>query len=351
MPTPYLAVDRDVLDRNLESVADLAHDRSLWIRPHAKTHKCPEIAERQVQLGAVGLTVATVSEAETFTTAGFDDLFIAYPVWARGRSGERLRALAEKTRLRVGVDSAEGAHLLGRALRGTGAEAVVEVDSGHHRSGASPDQAGDVALAAAAAGLRVVGAFTFPGHGYGPGRRRAAAAQEAAALDAASRELRAKGIEATVRSGGSTPTLEMSDTSVLSEIRPGVYAFNDAQQVELGSCGWDDVALSAVTTVVSRRHDRFILDAGSTVLGADQPSWTSGAGRLPDHPQARITALSEHHATVEFPDGRPALSLGDRVRVAPNHVCSAVNLSDELVVFSNGEIVDRWRVAARGANQ
>ncbi|MFK0203693.1 alanine racemase [Streptomyces lavendulae] len=343
-------MDRDVLDRNLATVADVARDRRLQVRPHAKTHKCLEIARRQVGLGAVGLTVATLSEAETFTAAGFNDLFIAYPVWARGRSGERVRALAEKARLRVGVDSPEGARLLGRALRGTDAEALVEVDSGHHRSGVSPGQAGDVALAAAAAGLHVVGTFTFPGHGYGPGRRSAAAAQEAAALDTASRELRGKGIDATVRSGGSTPTLEMADTTVLSEIRPGVYAFNDAQQVELGSCGWADVALSAVATVVSRRHDRFILDAGSKVLGADQPSWASGAGRLPDHPRARVTALSEHHATVEFPDGSPALGLGDRVRVVPNHVCSAVNLSDELVVFSAGEIVDRWLVAARGAN-
>ncbi len=92
-----------------------------------------------------------------------------------------------------------------------------------------------------------------------------------------------------------------------------------------------------------------MLDAGSKVLGADRPAWTTGFGRLPDRPDARVVALSEHHATVEFPTGEvPAV--GETVRVAPNHVCPAVNLVDELVVVADGVEVDRWAVAARGAN-
>jgi len=339
--TPHLVVDLDVLDRNLDRTAALARAKGLALRPHAKTHKCPEIARRQLDRGAVGLTVATVGEAEVFAAGGVADLFIAYPLWPVGPRAARLRALAERVALRVGADSVEAVDLLAPVLAGTGAELVVEVDSGQHRSGVRPDE---VAGIAAAAGPAVAGAFTFPGHGYGPDRAGAAAAAEAAALAAVE-------LAAPLRSGGSTPTLAHADAGVLTEVRPGVSVFNDAQQAELGSCGLADIALTAAGTVVSRTGQQVVLDAGSKVLGADQPAWVSGGGRLPDHPDARIVALSEHHATVRFPDGAPPpLRRGDIVRVAPNHVCAAVNLADELVVARDGEVVDRWVVAARGAN-
>src|SRR3954452_10870692 len=339
--TPHLLVDLDVLDRNLDRTAALARAKGLALRPHAKTHKCPEIARRQLDRGAVGLTVATVAEAEVFAAAGFTDLFIAYPLWSVGPRARRLRALAERVALRVGVDSVEAVDLLTPVLAGTAAELVVEVDSGQHRSGVRPDE---VAGIAAAAGPAVAGAFTFPGHGYGPDRAGAAAAAEAAALAAVE-------LAAPLRSGGSTPTLAHADAGVLTEVRPGVSVFNDAQQAELGSCGLADIAFTAVGTVVSGSGHTAVLDAGSKVLGADQPAWASGGGRLPDHPDARVVALSEHHATVRFPGGAPPpLRRGDTVRVAPNHVCAAVNLADELVVVRAGEVVDRWAVAARGAN-
>ncbi|WP_432492413.1 alanine racemase [Kineococcus gypseus] len=348
--TPCLLVDLDVLERNVAAAAGAARAAGLALRPHAKTHKCPPIAARQLAAGAAGLTVATVAEAEVFAAAGADDLFLAYPVWASPARGRRLRALAERVALRVGVDSAEGAGALAAALAGTSAQVLVEVDSGHHRTGVHPARAGAVALAAARVGLDVAGVFTFPGHGYGPGRRAAAAAQEAAALLAAAREMERAGLPVRVRSGGSTPTLADADPGALTEVRPGVYVFNDAQQVELGTCSWADVALSAAATVVSRTGPRVVLDAGSKVLGADRPGWASGFGRLPDGPDARVTALSEHHATVELPGGAPVPAVGEVVRVVPDHVCAAVNLADELVVVCGGAVVERWPVAARGAN-
>jgi D-serine deaminase-like pyridoxal phosphate-dependent protein len=103
-----------------------------------------------------------------------------------------------------------------------------------------------------------------------------------------------------------------------------------------------------VATVVSARGSRVVLDAGSKTLGADRQPWATGGGRLPDHPGARITALSEHHATVDLGDAPTGLPLGTRVRVAPNHVCAAVNLADELVAVEGGHPA-RWRVHARGA--
>jgi D-serine deaminase-like pyridoxal phosphate-dependent protein len=350
LSTPYLMIDVDVLARNVQRMASLAQARGLALRPHAKTHKCVEIARRQVDLGAAGLTVATVGEAEVFAAAGFTDLFIAFTLWATGPRATRLRALSDEVSLRVGVDSVAGAEVLGRALAGCRVEVLVEVDSGHHRSGVHPHGAGTVAAAAADAGLAVSGVFTFPGHGYGLGHRGQAALEEAEALEVAAAAVTEAGFPAAVRSGGSTPTADLSDAATLTEMRPGVYVFNDAQQVELGSCSWADVALTAAATVVSRRGTHVVLDAGSKVLGADQPVWATGAGRLPDYPDARIVALAEHHATVALPPDSPVPALGQALRIAPNHVCAAVNLADELIVVARGRSVDRWRVAARGRN-
>ena len=279
-------------------------------------------------------------------TPGFSDLFIGYPIWAAGERGDRLRALASRVQLRVGVDSVEGVAL----LAGTPVEVMVELDSGHHRTGVQPDDVVRVAAAALDAGLTVAGIFTFPGHGYGPGLREQAAADEARTLGRAAELLADAGIDAPVLSGGSTPTAAIAGPHV-TELRPGIYPFYDAQQVELGVAEFAQVALTAASTVVHRSGRSVVLDAGSKVLGADQPPWATGAGRLPDHPEARITLLSEHHAKVVFPEDAAVPELGSVVRVAPNHVCAAVNLADELVVVQGGEVVDTWQVAARGRNR
>ena len=212
----------------------------------------------------------------------------------------------------------------------------------------------------------MAGVFTFPGHSYTPGGRARAAADEAAALGAASGAVQAAGVPvlpaavgarsdrasaANERSGGSTPTAAVRADPPLTELRPGVYVFNDAQQLELGVCGDDQIALAAAATVVSlRSSDVFVLDSGSKVLGADRQPWSSGFGRLPRWPDARIGAVSEHHATVVLPPGSAAPALGETVAVVPNHVCAAVNLADELLIVRDGAVVGTWRVMARGAN-
>lgn len=343
-PTPFLAIDLPVLQANIERVAAWADDRGLALRPHVKTHKSPEIAHMQEDAGVGGLTVATVGEAEVSAQQGFDDLFVAYPLWLDDDRRGRLARLAERATLRVGFDSVEAA----RRLAGTGVTGLVEVDSGHHRSGVAPEAAGEVAAGAVEGGLEVLGAFTFPGHSYAPGGRAAAAGGEAGALASAAEALRAAGIEPVVLSGGSTPSLAETGDG-LTESRPGVYVFNDAQQWELGSCTPDQIALTCHATVVSHAGGRLVLDSGSKVLGADRPAWASGFGRLLDHPEARIVILSEHHAVADLA-GRPLPPLGSTVRVVPNHACNAVNLVDEYAVLADGGLVDRWAVAARGMN-
>lgn len=348
--TPCVVVDRDVLDRNIAAMAAHARTHGLALRPHAKTHKCAEIAARQLAGGAVGLTVATVSEAEFFVAAGCSDIFIAYPIWADRDRASRLRALAERCRLAVGVDSFASAAALANGVGRGVVDVLVELDSGHHRTGVAPEAAADIAVAAERTGLRVRGVFTFPGHSYAPELRHRAAEDEARALAAGLAGLRAAGVDASVASGGSTPSARFTAGPPETELRPGVYVFNDAQQVELGGCGFGDVALSVLATVVSRGPGRITLNAGGKMLGADRSSWSTGNGRLPDHPDARVTALSEHHATVTWNRDDSLPALGDVVRIIPNHVCAAVNLSDELVVVGGDAVIDRWRIGARGAN-
>lgn len=348
--TPYLTLDLEIMERNLSRAANDAAAKGIVLRPHAKTHKMPEIARRQLAHGAIGISLATVSEAEIFADAGIDDIFIAYPVWPSAARTARIRALAERITLRVGVDSIESAQLLGSALPRDLVEVLIEVDSGHHRSGVHPESAGAVAVAAKEAGLRVGGVFTFPGHSYGPELGALAAHDEANAIAAATASLAHEGIEAVIRSGGSTPSWNSLDGTVFTEGRPGVYVFNDAQQLELNSCTLEDIAITAVATVVSRHGSDIVVDAGSKVLGADRASWATGYGRLRDVPDARIHAISEHHATIRFPDEVAIPPLGSTVHVIPNHVCNTVNLADEVFVVHGGEIVDSWVVAARGAN-
>lgn len=341
--TPELVVDRVVLEANVATMARRIGAVDAGLRPHVKTHKCLEIAHLQAEAGARGITVATVGEAEVFAAAGFDDLFLAFPVWVDEAVAERLGRLAATTRLRVGTDSVAA----GRRLRAVGCEVLVEIDSGHHRTGVPAQDAGELASALEDAGVRVAGVFSFPGHSYGADRRAVAAAEQDALLVARDRVRAALGRSDLIVSGGSSPSVEFAQGAGITEYRPGAYVFNDAQQWELGACGPEDIALTAHARVVSHAGGRLVLDSGSKILGADRAPWATGHGRLLDHPQARIVQLSEHHAVAELPGTLPAL--GSIVRVVPNHCCNAVNLVDELVVEAAGRR-DRWAVAARGRN-
>jgi len=349
VPTPSLVLDEDRLNGNIIRMAAFAASRGLGLRPHVKTHKSIEIARRQRAAGARGITVATIGEAQVFAEAGFDDIFVAYPLWLDHDKTRRLLQVVDQTNLIVGVDSAEGAARLAEAMAGRRhrVRVLVEVDSGHHRSGGPGHGAGGIAAAAASAGLDVAGVFTFPGHSYAPEHRAGAAAEESLALAEAVEALARQGIVARIVSGGSTPSAAHADPTVLTEMRPGSYVFNDAQQWELGSCTVTDLALTVTATVVSRRSDHVIADAGSKVLSSDRGAYSTGFGRLPAAPAARVTTLSEHHATITG----VAYDPGTRISIAPNHCCVAVNLADAYVVTRAGQVVDRWPVDARGHNR
>lgn len=349
LSTPALVVDHDALVANVGLMASRMEERSVALRPHAKTHKSLEIAALQRDHGAAGLTVATVGEAEVFGAGGYDNVFIAYPVIAQRDKGERLARLSETVRLSVGVDSLDGAQLLVAAGLAGRVAVLVEVDTGGHRTGVQPEEAGSLAAKVADLGLEVEGVFTHGGHGYWtPDAPAGAARDEVERLGQAVDSLSAHGMEAARVSAGSSPTVLGSAMAPVNEERPGTYVFNDRQQVRLGIAEEDEVALVIAATVVSTAvPGQAVIDAGSKSLTSDRPAWLEGFGTVPELGGAIVTATSECHGIVNIGDRRPP-KVGTLVRVVPNHVCPVVNLFDAYHVVSRGEVVDRWPVQARG---
>ncbi|PWK80791.1 D-serine deaminase-like pyridoxal phosphate-dependent protein [Lentzea atacamensis] len=349
--TPAPIVLADVMQNNIERMQDLADQRGLGVRPHVKTHKCVEIGRRQVAAGATGITAGNVGEAEVFAAAGFDDIFLAYPVWPSGTKGARIRRLAESVRLRVGVDNVAAIEALADAMKGEPdrLEVVIEVDCGARRSGAPPELAGDLALAARRRGMVPVGVFTYPGHGSsGPDARVRAARDQDAALVTAVRCLTAAGITAQVVSAGSTPTVEFTTSSVITEIRPGEYVFCDLNNTRLGACTDDQVALFVAATVVSDWFpDQVIVDTGTKALsreGSPERGYGGVAGT-----KAVLAKLNEYHGFLALPGGESRPTIGTVLPVVPNHVCPVILNFEELIVTdSTGTSLERWPVDARG---
>ncbi len=353
LETPAALVDVDRMHANLRRAGDYCREHGLAWRPHAKTHKTPELAAAQVRAGAVGVTVATPREAEVMAAAA-GDLLLAYPPIGRSKL-DRLMALADEVRLTVALDSAEALRGLAEAARGAGRRVgvLVEADMGMHRVGVqTPDDA--VALARAVAeeeGVEYRGLMLYPGH-----VRMHVRDQDAglAALAATIRRfvdaLADAGVAPEVVSGGSSPTFWRSHELGVTEVRPGTHIFNDRTMVEIGACGWDEVAYSVLATVVSTSvPGQAVVDAGSKALAREELRADGGGyGALLGRPEVVVKAVSEEHGLLDLSatDWRPRV--GDRVRVIPNHVCASVNLQERLFGVRGDEVVDEWEVAGRG---
>jgi D-serine deaminase-like pyridoxal phosphate-dependent protein len=347
--TPCLVADGDRVKANITRMQVAMNERGIRLRPHAKTHKSVAIAGMQLAAGASGITVGTLGEAETFAAAGCIDVFIAYPIWASERKAVRLRALADRIPLKVGIDSVAGSEQLGAAVRDL--QVLIEIDSGEHRTGVPAPKAAEVAAAATRAGLEVVGVYTHGGHAYEDATSVISAADdEVSALGAAVDALGAMGLRIDTASAGSTPTALRSARGCVTEERPGTYVFGDRQQVSLGAAAPEDVALFVLATVVGIGETWLVLDCGAKTLSKDRKPWMPGHGILLDFPGLTVDSLYDYHAVVPTPPGVDAPKIGERVTVVPNHVCPVVNLFDRIHVAVNGQIVDIWPVDARGKN-
>ena len=353
LDTPALVIDLDIVERNAHRLGEALARRGIALRPHAKTHKSVALARLQLDAGARGITVGNLGEAEVFAAGGVDDVFIAYPVFADGPKGARLRAIHERPglRLAVGFDSAEGARRLAAAVAGAGRplRVVLELDPGNRRTGAPVERAGEIARAARHAGLDVLGVFTHGGHAYHPGGAEPGGADEVRTLAAGAEALRAEGIEPHVISAGSTPTQLTAAVAPVNEIRAGTYLIGDRQQWAIAAVPSDGIAIAVAATVVSRAVDgQAVIDAGAKTLTKDVAAYLQGHGVLPDYPEAIIERVSDYHGVVRAgADGRlPAL--GEVVAVIPNHVCPVIDLRDNFIATRGGTVIGSWPVDARG---
>lgn len=360
LDTPCLVVDRQVLCANLERIQRLTSEAGLNLRPHFKAHKCREIARLQLQAGAIGGTVAKLSEAEVFAQAGVEDLFLANQVIGEAKI-PRLAALARwLPRLAVAVDSVEGARELsaGMAREGLTLGVLLEVDSGAHRCGVMPEVLLPLAeQVAELPGLQLRGVFAYAGPAYerrGDEELRAYAAEEAAFLAEQGRRLRQAGFPVAIISGGCTPTAGRYRPGCgLSEVRPGTYVFNDHNQIDLGACPPEQVALTVLTTVLSTpTAERAIVDAGAKTLAQQaSPPLSAGCGWVLGRPEGVLYRLNDEHGFLDTRELSPRPHIGDKLRIIPPRAPTCVNLGDAMYVVEGEKVVDVWEIAARGTAQ
>jgi len=355
LDTPALYVDLDVLERNIARMQERCRAWGVALRPHVKTHKIPEIAQMQLDAGAIGITVAKVGEAEVLPG---DDVLVAYPLLKPKLP--RLRELAKTRALTVAVDSA----LVARDLQGIAT--LVEIDVGVGRCGAqSPEQA--VVIAQACSDFQ--GIFYWPSWLDEAGFRAACVK-----IDAVLEALAAAGLEAKIVSGGSTPGAAKTPLiPQTTEIRPGTYVFYDANSLAAQLCEEADCALRVLTTVVSTAvAGQCVIDAGSKTFSSDQTVGIGTFGHFIGRPWT-MRKLNEEHGYVEphpltpsplrsaqgrlsgrggtngeSRDGNAPPNVGEKVWVVPSHACATVNLHDEIAYGRRGRVEGSWAVAARG---
>jgi 3-hydroxy-D-aspartate aldolase len=355
--TPALIVDLDAFERNLRRLADRVQGKGVRLRPHAKTHKCPVIALKQIELGAVGVCCQKVSEAEAMVYGGVKDVLVTNEIVGRQKL-RRLMGLAGSARIGVCADDpAQVADLEAAAAEaGVNLPVHVEVNMGGNRCGVEP---GEPALALA---RQIGGAphLSFAGlqayHGSAQHLRTWAERQQAikSATDKAALTrdlLAANGIACDNITGAGTGTFEFeAGSGVYTELQCGSYIFMDADYGRnLDKDGAPtrafEPSLFVWATVMSRpAEERAIVDAGLKALGMD-----SGPPTVWDEPAATYERASDEHGRLGITAATNRLKLGDKVKLVPGHCDPTVNLYDWYVAIRGERVEAVWPITARGA--
>jgi D-serine deaminase-like pyridoxal phosphate-dependent protein len=346
LDSPQLLIDLDVVDANTSRMFGAFRDRPVGVRVHFKSLKCAGLARYLAAKGAKSFLCAKLSEAEVLAAAGLTDLFIANQIIGP-RKLQRLADLARRAQISVCVDDAGNVEELSQAAVAAGAHIgiLVEVDIGMGRCGVEP---GEQALAMArrvqsSPGLRFLGLQGYDGHLQllsDPAERRAKCLEGLKQLVATRRLIEQAGIPVLVVTGGGTGTWEfVGSYEGVSEIQPGSFVLMDsayhAVRPEFGC------ALSILATIISRRPQWYVLDAGSKAISRD-----FGTPVIKNRSQDRVVKLSEEHTKVETDD--PAIQVGDRLEVIPTHCCATMNLHRNCLAVRKGRLEARWPIEASG---
>jgi D-serine deaminase-like pyridoxal phosphate-dependent protein len=355
--TPALLLELDAFEHNLRIMADAVAGTSVRLRPHAKTHKCPTVAMRQIALGAVGMCCQKVSEAEAMVYGGVNDVFISNEV-VGVRKWERVAALATQATVSVCVDDAVQVAGLSAAARhfGVTLDVLVELNVGADRCGVEP---GDPVLRLAEAvgsaeGMRFGGLQAYHGsaqHKRTPAERREAIQQALARIAETRQALDQHGIACERITGAGTGTFRLELASgVYTELQAGSYAFMDAdygRNLDEQGRPMQEFrnSLLVYATVMSRPlPERAVLDAGLKALSVD-----SGMPLVAGREDVEYTRASDEHGKLLLHDPARPLAVGDKLRLIPGHCDPTINLYDWYVCIRSGKVEALWPITARGA--
>ena len=340
--TPALILDLGVFEKNLSTLKNSVDSR-VRIRPHAKTHKCPEVAKRQIALGAVGMCCQKVSEAEAMVEGGITDVLVTNEIVGAPKL-ERLAALSRRAKIGVCVDNAANVAQLKGDL-----DVYIELEVGMRRCGVAPAQAVELAkMILKTPGLRFAGLQAYHGraqHMRSMEERHAVIETAAQHVFETKRLLEKAGIPCPIVTGAGSGTFMLEvEAGAWNEIQPGSYAFMDADYARnewaapLPRFGH---ALFVLATVMSRAPDRAIVDAGLKASSVD-----SGMPLVFEHKSLQYTHASDEHGWIE---GSPLPALGEKLLLVPGHCDPTINLYDWYVCVRNGTVEALWPISARGA--
>ncbi len=364
LPTPALVVDEDRMARNIDRMRRRLSDLGVGFRPHVKTAKSIEISRRLMPTAHGPITVSTLKEAEQFFAHGVTDVLYAVGI-EPGKLTHVADLRARGCDLTVILDSVEAAADVSAFCAAGRCEipALVEIDSDGHRGGVKPDSDGLLGVAAALkSGARCRGVMTHAGASYDCRSTDAIAAmaeQERAAVVGAAARLRAAGHDARIVSVGSTPTATFArNLAGVTEVRAGVFVFQDLVMAGLGVCAIEEIALSVLVSVIGHQREKgwIVTDGGWMAVSRDrgtagQPI-DQGYGLVRDADGRLLESLVMHganqeHGLLSRRDGGPldweAFRIGRRLRIVPNHACAtAAQHAEYFVVKGSREVVARW---------
>lgn len=354
LPTPALVVAEEILQRNIAAMARFATATKCSLRPHAKTHKCVEIAKLQIAAGAVGISCATISELEAMAEAGLPGLLLTAPFGSR-EAAERLAALSRRHAFSLVCDHPEQVAVLAACL-GPGSRplpVLIDVDVGQKRTGVtSPQQAMQVARAIAAApNLHFAGLQGFAGqaqHVVGAGQRQQAAADAAAQLSDVMAGLREAGFACPLVTGSGTGTAVIDAVvGPYTELQVGSYVFMDADYARLEPVGASEfeTSLFVLASVVScNRPGQVTIDAGTKAFAFNGPAphviVNAPAG-------TQYSFAGDEHGVLQIPAGSAAPKLGSKLLLSATHCDPTVNLYGALNVWAAGQALRQWRIVGR----
>lgn len=358
--TPCLVLDADRMDANIARLEAHLAGFNVSLRPHLKTAKSIEVARRMMRSPGGPATVSTLKEAQAFAAAGVTDM-----VYAVGITPDKLAAVlalrSQGIDLAVILDSPEQAEFVSAA--GGAIPALIEIDCDGHRSGVAPDDDALLITIAQRLGAGLRGVLTHAGDSYGaytPEARRAFAETERSAVVHAAATLRAAGYPCPVVSVGSTPTAFAADNlDGVTEVRAGVYVFFDLVIAGIGTCSVDEIALSVLATVIGHQPNKgwILVDAGWMALSRDRgtakQAVDQGYGLVSDlagrpYGDLIVTDANQEHGIVALRAGSsaalPALAIGDRLRILPNHACATAAQHDRYHVIrgTSDRIETEW---------